>query len=360
MKKFFIVFLLLIMGCDSGAPAGSGGGMLPPVEVASVNRQSMPVKYTAIGTVEASANVEIKARVDGQLLTVHFQEGQEVKEGELLFTIDPAPYKAELLEATSKLESERAQTQKAMADLRRYEGLLKNKVISTAQYEEYVTAAQVRRSSQAALEASVESARLKLSWCYIHAPISGVSGSLYVHGGNIIKANSESLVNIQQVRPIDVSFTLPEQYLSSLRKYMAQNGMQVRAVIPGMEATPEEGVISFVDNAINTATGTIKLKASFVNQHKYLWPGQYVNIDLIFTTLENALVVPAGAVQTGPASKYVFVLEPEQQTVSIRQVAPGLSVDNMTIINAGLEEGEVVVTQGQLRLTGGVKVSVIN
>ncbi len=362
MTKSALILLLLLClcACDSKEEHKAASQFTPPVTAARVTKQTVNVRLTAIGTVEASSTVEVKTRVDGQLMLVHFREGQEVKQGELLFTIDPAPYEAALKEASSRLASDKAQTQKALTDLQRYADLVKNKVISVADYEGYATAAKVRSSVQAATEAEVESAKLRLSWCYIHAPISGPTGALYFHAGNLVKANADKpLVVIQQVKPIAVSFTVPEQYLSVVRKFQALGNVPVEASIPG-EAEPERGFINFVDNAVNTATGTIRLKSTFTNEQKRLWPGQFVNIGLTSTTLADAMLAPSSAVQTGPRGQYVFVLD-DSLTVQMREVSVGPKLDNkFTVIDAGLKEGELLVTDGQLRLVPGIKVSVRN
>jgi multidrug efflux system membrane fusion protein len=356
-----VLLCLLLTGCDSGQdPPSAVESYLPPVTVARVLKTTAVVSLEAIGTVRASATVEVKTRVDGQLVSVHFKEGQEVRADELLFTIDPAPYEAALKEASSRLASDKAQTQKALADLKRYGELVKNKVISAAQYEEYATIAAVRQSIQDAAEAAVQSARLRLSWCYIHAPISGPTGVIYSHSGNLVKANDDKpLVVIQQVQPIEVSFTLPEQYLASVRRFLADGGASVQAVIPGLENFPETGVIYFVDNAVDSATGAIQLKASFANPEKRLWPGQFVNVKMTSATLNDALLAPASAVQTGPSGHYVFTVEGD--TAAMREVETGPEVNGKSVvITSGLQEGQLVVTEGQLRLVPGIRVNIRN
>jgi multidrug efflux system membrane fusion protein len=363
MQRRLIIALLALLaaGCDS-SPASTPAleSYAAPVTVARVLKTTAEVSLEAIGTVRASATVEVKTRVDGQLLSVHFKEGQEVRADELLFTIDPAPYEAALREASARLASDKAHTRKALADLKRYGQLVKNQVISAAQYEEYATVAAVRQSAQAATEAEVQSARLRLDWCYIRAPIGGPTGVIYSHRGNLVKANDdEPLVVIQQVQPIEVSFTLPEQYLAGVRGFLANGGVPVQAFIPGQEDAPETGVIYFVDNAVDSATGTIQLKASFANPQARLWPGQFVNVKMTSATLRDALLVPASALQTGPVGHYVFIVEGD--VAALREVETGPEIDGKNVvISSGLQEGQLVVTEGQLRLLPGVRVKVRN
>jgi multidrug efflux system membrane fusion protein len=320
-----------------------------PVIVSTVIQKTVPVQLRAIGNVQAYSTVTIKSKVGGELVRVHFTEGQEVKKGELLFTIDPRPYEATLKQAEANLERDLVQAKNAQEDVRRYEFLIQKGVVARQQYEKFRTDADALEATVLADRAAVENAKIQLGYCSIRSPIDGRTGSFIVQQGNIIKAEDINLVVINQIVPIDVGFSVPEQFLPEIKKYTAWGKLQVEALVPMNEERPEKGVITFIDNAVDSNTGTIRLKGTFANREKKLWPGQFVNVVLTLTTEPNAIVVPSQAIQTGQEGQYVFVVK-QDLTVESRPVVAGRSVKNETVVQKGLHADEKVVTDGQLRL----------
>ena len=349
--------LAALSGCtreQAAAPAPPPA----PVVVAQATQETVPVEVSAIANVEAYSTVSVKAQVAGQLLQVHFHEGDDVKQGQLLFTIDPRPFEAALHQVEANLARDVAQAENARAQARRYEKLLQEGVTSQEQYDQVRTSAEALDAVVRADKAAVETARLYLNYCAIVSPIDGRTGNLIVHAGNLVKANDDpALVVINQVNPIYVSFTLPEQHLAELKKYMARSKLPVEAVLPDDTTHPERGTVSFVDNSVDTSTGTIRLKALFPNAGRRLWPGQFVNVSLRLTQRPNAIVVPSAAIQTGQSGSYVFVVKSDQ-TVDMRPVTTSLSANGKTVIEKGVSAGETVVTDGQLRLVPGAKVTI--
>jgi multidrug efflux system membrane fusion protein len=354
-----------------------------PVEVAPVVQKTVPVQLRIIGNVQAYSTVTLKSRVPGQIMRVYFTEGQDVTKGELLFVIDPRPFEAALKQAEANLERDlahvkqaesnlvrdMAQEKNAKADADRYKMLFEKGVVARQQYDKFrtdwealVATVEADRAAKANAEATVladraalENAKLQLSYCSIHSPLEGRTGSLIVQEGNIIKENDANLVVINQINPICVSFSVPEQYLGDMKKYMRAGTLKVEAIVPNNEGAPHQGFISFVDNAVDTGTGTIKLKGTFTNKDRRLWPGQFVNVVLTLTQVPNATVVPFQAIQTGQQGQYVFVVKTDH-TVETRSIVSGFTLDNETVVQKGLQPGEIVVTDGQLRLYPGAKV----
>ena len=352
----------LLLAALLAAPACSGENKTQrerppvPVTVGQAKEQDVPEVIKAIGRVEAPSTVSIKTRVTGQLMTVHFQEGQYVKKGDPLFTIDPAPFQAALRQSQAQALRDSAQAEKAAEDFKRYQELVKRQAVSTSQYEQFQTEAKAKAAQALASQADVENARLNLSFCHITSPISGVMGSLQAYAGNMIKANEDKgMVTITQVQPIQVSFAVPEQYLSQIRRRQAGGQLKVLAAPTGDEDRPLSGSLFFVDNTVDTATGTIRLKASYDNPEHRLWPGQFVNVTLQLAIRQGAVVVPSKALSMGQNGSYVFVVQPDQ-TVQPRVVKPGASLDDLTVVEEGLKPGEQVVTDGQLRLAPGSKI----
>jgi multidrug efflux system membrane fusion protein len=280
-----------------------------------------------------------------------------VKKGDLLFTIDPRPYEAALKQAEANLERDMARAKNAQDDARRYEFLIQKGVVARQQYEKFQTDADALEATVLADRAAVENAKIQLGYCFIRSPIDGRTGSLIIQQGNIIKAEDINLVVINQIIPIDVTFSVPEQFFSEIKKYMATGKLQVEALIPMNEERPEKGMITFIDNTVDSNTGTIRLKGTFPNREKKLWPGQFVNVALTLTTEPNAIVVPSQTIQTGQEGQYIFVVK-EDLTVESRPVVAGRTVNNETVIQKGLQVNEKVVTDGQLRLYPGAKVEI--
>ena len=307
---------------------------------------------------EAYNTVSIKAQVNGVVSRVHFTEGQDVRKGALLFTIDPRPFEAALKQAEAQLAKDRAQARFALEQVRRYGDLLKDGIVTQDQYDQLKANADALEAAIAADRAAVDNARVQLGYCYIRSPIDGRTGNLAVRVGNLVKANDEPvLVTINQLTPIYVSFTVPEKELPEIKKYLSGGRLKVEAVAPNDPKGPEEGTISFLDNAVDTTTGTIRLKGTFANSGLRLWPGQFVNCALTLTYLSNAVVVPTSAVQTGQQGEYLFVVK-RDGTVEMRPVAVALAGGGESVIARGVKPGETVVTDGQLRLVPGAKVEV--
>jgi multidrug efflux system membrane fusion protein len=328
-----------------------------PVTISTTIQKTVPVQLRAIGNVEAYSTVMVKSKVGGELVGVHFTEGQYVKKGDLLFTIDPRPYEAALKQAEANLQRDLAKAKSALEDARRYESLIQRQVVSPQQYEKVRSDADALEATVLADRAAVENAKIQLGYCSIHSPIDGRTGSLVVNQGNIIKADDIHLVVINQIVPIDVAFSIPEQFLLEIKKYTASGKLQVEALVPMNEEKPEKGVITFIDNAVDSHTGTIRLKGTFANRERKLWPGQFVNVVLTLTTEPNAIVVPSQAIQTGQEGQYVFVVK-QDLTVESRPVVAGRTIDTETVIQKGLHVDEKVVTDGQLRLYPGAKVEI--
>lgn len=330
-----------------------------PVSVAEASRQSVPVELRAVGNVEAVATVEIKARVGGMLSRVHFREGEAVRYADLLFTIDPRPFEAALRQAEAVLARDLAQLENARQKERRYGELLAQGFISQQEYDLAHTDAAALEATTQADRAAVENARLELGYCTIRSPITGQTGSLQAHEGDMIKADADQpMVVIHQMRPIDVGFAVPEQELPRIRRQMAAGGVAVAALLPGEEAQPEEGTLTFIDNAVDTATGTIRLKGSFDNEAALLWPGQFVTVVLTLGRLEDVVTVPQAAVQAGQQGAFVFVLKADG-SVEQRPVTAGITWEGMTVTEE-VQAGETVVTDGQMRLYPGARVEVKN
>jgi multidrug efflux system membrane fusion protein len=325
------------------------------VSVATVVRRDAPVTLHAIGRVEAYATVAVKAQVEGQLASLHFAEGQEVKRGDLLFEIDPRPFEAALHQAEAMLAKNRAEAANARVESSRLGSLIKSGVVSRDEYDQATTRAAAFEAASKADDAAVERARIQLQYCSIHAPIDGRIGQMLVHEGNVVEANETTLAVINQLRPVRVAFAVPQQELPAVRANRGTGGLPVSASGPG--GVVATGELSFIDNAIDTTTGMVLLKAVFANADETLWPGQFVDVALLLTTRPNALLVPARAVQSGQVGQFVFVVT-AAGTVQSRSVTTGPPVGDDVVVESGLEAGEQVVTEGHLRLAPGFPVTV--
>jgi multidrug efflux system membrane fusion protein len=357
-----VAIAALVAYLASGTSAsGTAKGPAPapvPVSVVTVAQQSMPMRIAAIGNVEPFATVSVKARVDGQIVDVGFKEGEEVREGQLLFRIDPRPYEAALRQAEATHQRDTAAAAQARSQEKRYLELLEKNFVSKDAYAQFRTNAETAEAVAAASRAAVENARLSVDYCTIRSPINGFAGKTLIQRGNLVKANdTASLIVLNQVRPVYVNFAVPEQNLDAIRTYMARGPLGVSAVPPGSSHQANGGRLVFVDNAVDSTTGTIRLRAQFPNQDLALWPGQYVNVAVTLFEQDAALVVPADSVQNGPQGQYVYVVKPDL-TAELRQVKLDRVDGGRAIIAAGLKPGENVVTQGQLRLGPGSKVTI--
>jgi multidrug efflux system membrane fusion protein len=341
-------------------PRARGGASQPavPVTVAKVVQKPMPIQISVIGTAEAYTNVAVHAQLTGQLETVSFREGDDVRKGQVLFTLDRRPLEAALQQAQATLDRDLAQAANAKAQLTRYRDLLARGITTHEQVDQVVANAAALDATVGADRAVIDNAKVQLQYATIAAPIGGRTGALMVHAGNLVRANDTApLVVINQVTPIYVTFGVPEGQLPALKRYMAAGPLHVDAQPPNDTAAPSNGRITFVDNAVDQTTGTIKIKATFPNEDRRLWPGQFVNVTVALTTEPNALVVPAAAVQTGQQGQYVFVVNADQ-SVELRTVTIARSNGVETVLATGVRAGDTVVTDGQLRLVPGTKITV--
>jgi multidrug efflux system membrane fusion protein len=337
-----VVAAMWVNGCSGGAKKGAGAGA--PVLVAPAVATNVPVQIDPppVGHVMPYTTVTIRPQVGGVISQVHFQEGQEVKKGDRLFTIDPRPMQA-------ALAHDRAQLENAEIQFTREQKLFDQKLVSQDEYD-------TSRASRDTLAATVQSDELNLSFTEIRAPFDGRTGSLQFHEGNVVKSPDDTLLTVNQIHPIYVAFAVPEQYLPEIKREMREKTLKVTATFQNMDVPPQ-GELTFIDNAVDTLTGTIQLRATFPNEDSTLWPGQFVQVALMLSELTNAIVVPSQAVQTGQNGDFIYVVKPDQ-TVEQRPVTIGITYQGGTVVQSGLKAGETVVTDGQLRLEPGVKVSV--
>jgi membrane fusion protein, multidrug efflux system len=353
----------LLAGCSqTEKTSAQGPAPTVPVTIANVSQKDVPVTLRAIGNVEAFQTVGVKSQISGELQEVHFREGQDVNKGDLLFSLDQRQLKAELARVEGNLRRDEAQAKNARVQAERYASLLKEGVVAQQQYDQFVSNADALDATVIADRAAVEYARLQLQYTRITAPIAGRTGNLEVDRGNIVKANDVNLVTINQVTPVNVQFSIPEQQLPQVKHYMAARTLRVDATTrnddpnrPAGSVLASEGQLTFIDNTVDAETGTIRLKGTFPNKERTLWPGQFVDVVLTLVVEKDAIVVPQQAVQTGQKGSYVFVVSAEN-TAEMRPVVTKRTAGNDTVIASGLQPGERVVTDGQLRLTRGAKV----
>jgi len=364
LARFFLAGFLFVGAC-SGDPSAeepqSKDRPAVPVMVASVFTKDVPIQVSSVGNVEAYSTVAVKSRVSGELVAVHFREGQEVKEGDLLFTIDKAPYEVALREAQARLERDQALARKARDDVRRNMPLAEKDIVSRQALDQVVSTAEAAEALVKADQATVENLQLQLGYCSIRSPISGRTGSLLIQKGNLVKANDEnkSLVTVHQLEPIYVTFAVPEKYLGEINRRTKEGKMEVQVYTvenPG-SAEPIAGVLSFVNNTVEQTTATIRLKATFQNTDRRLWPGQTINAVLTLGVQPKAVVVPSQAIQSGQSGTYAFVIK-QDKTAELRLVSVSRSTNGETVIEKGLSPGEIVVMDGQLLLTPGARVSI--
>lgn len=372
-------------GCSKQkTAAGPSGPPAMPATLATAERQTVPQELQAIGNVEPFSNVQVKAQVAGELVKVQFAEGQNVNQGDLLFEIDPRPYADALNQAQAAVERDRAlltqaeanvsrdeaQLRNAETDAKRQEELVKAGIVARSVYDTSRTAADVYKESERADRAAIASARaslaadvaaqekakLDLSFCEIRSPIVGRTGNLLVHAGNYVKgAGDTTLVVINQLQPIFVSFSVPEQRLAEIRRLGEGHRLAVRAGSKDDLEHQAVGVLSVIDNTVDATTGMIRLKATFANAERVLWPGQFVNVTLTLEARKDAVVVPSEAVQAGQKGSFVYVVKADH-SVEARVVKTGATAGNKIVIENGVEAGETVVTDGQLLLAPGAHV----
>jgi len=349
---------ILFTGCTTKT-AQTAPSFTVPVTVAQAVEKSVPIELTAIGSAEAYSNVSIKAQVNAVLEQVHIKEGQFVEKGDLLFTLDARPFDAALAQAQANLARDKAQAELDDVQAKRYSELYRAGVAPKEQLDQMQANADAQQAAVRADEAASESARLQLSYCKIYAPTSGRTGALQVYPGNIVKQNDVPvLIVINQVTPIYIDFSIPEQYLGSVDTFMKRGRLAVEAT-PYGDTKSESGYLTFIDNTVDTTTGTIKLKGTFENTDHRLWPGQFSTVLLRLAEDERATVVPSQSVQTGQNGDIIWVVKTDK-TVEQRNVKVGRTVGSESVILSGVRPGETVVTDGQLRLIPDMKVQITN
>jgi len=346
------------VGPAAGGGRGRGGDQTVPVTVAQVVQKSMPIEIRVIGAVEAYSVVSVHAQITGQLTAVNFKEGDDVKKDQVLFMLDKRPLEAALLQAQANLQRDVAQAANAKVVAQRYADLAERKIATTEQVETSRTSAAALEATVEADKAAVENAKVQLQYATIASPIAGRTGALMVHEGNLVRAADQApLVVINQVSPIYVSFAIPEARLPELKRYMGAGTLAVEAMPPNDDATPSHGSISFIDNSVDQTTGTIRIKATFANTDRRLWPGQFVNVIVALTKDPTAVVVPTAAVQVGQQGQYTYVVKPDK-SVEYRPVVVERAAGLETVIKSGLKPAETVVTDGHLRIVAGSRVSI--
>ena len=332
---------------------------LVPVTAGTVTAQNVPVYLQGIGTVQAYNMVTVKTRVDGQIVKVFFKEGQEVKEGDPLFEIDPRPYQDALEQAQAAKQKDEAQLAGAKLDLERYSKLLGTGYQTRQSYDQQTALVNQLTAAIKGDQAQIDNAALNLSYADIRSPIDGRLGARLVDKGNLVHANDNTaLVTITELKPIFVSFTLPQDTLDEVRQQQQREPLVVRAYSSDGNTLLSEGKLTLIDNSIDQTTGTIHLKARFDNQDERLWPGEFVSLRVILMTRPNVATVPAQTVQEGPDGNYAYVIKPDN-TVERRAVTVAAVQDGIAVITKGLSPGERVVVDGQYRLTQGARVRIL-
>ena len=381
------ILILLLAGCSSEKAAAVAQQQAPaaPVLVSKAMLKSVPIEIQSVGNAEAYSSVSVKSQIGGELTVVDFKEGTDVRKGDRLFVIDPRPYESQVAQAEATLAKDKAQLQAAQANLskemaqeefaqaqaKRYSELLQKGLLAPDSAEQFnaqaKAASEAVRADRAAIDsmqaniaadqAALDRAKLQLEYCTIRSPIDGRTGQLMVKQGNVVKANDVDLLTINQLHPIYVTFTVPEINLPLIKTRMAAGKVSVVVYLQGQDEAVETGTLSFIENTVDSATGTIRLKALFDNRADKLWPGQFVRVVVRLNDLSNSIVVPVTAVQTRQDGKFVFVVKPDM-TVEARPVVPGRTIERDVVIEKGLSEGESVVTTGQLRLVPGSRIQI--
>ena len=363
MRTLRLPLLALLLAAAAGGPAcrkqeapQAAGPPPAPVLVGQVVRKTAPRNLAVIGHVEAISSVLVRARIGGELTRAWFEEGDEVRQGQTLFSIDARQYEAALRQAEAELARNEALLRKAESDATRYAGLVKQDYVTKEQYDQITTNVAAFKAQIDANRATVDNARLQVAYCTISAPVAGRTGSLNVKVGNLVRANDERpLVTINQTHPIYVAFSVPAQALPDVKRPAGAAPLAVVVTIPGDAAPPQEGIVTFVDNNVDTATSTILLKATFSNRDERLWPGQFVDVTLKLGDEPDRVVAPAQAVQAGQQGQYVFVVKPDG-TAEQRLVKVARADAREAVIDSGLSGGETVVTDGHLRVVPGGRV----
>jgi multidrug efflux system membrane fusion protein len=345
---------VLSVGCGGRASAARTPSV--PVVIAVAVQKDVPVQLESIGTVEPLATVTVKPQVGGIIDTVHFREGTDVRAGDLLFTIHQRPFEVALRQAESTRARDQAQLRNAEAEARRADSLFGQGILARETYEQARASADALAATVAADEAEIETARVMLGYCLIRSPIDGRTGSLLVHAGNLVKAiDNAPLVVVNRVDPVYVSFAVAEKRLGEIERAMAAGRLVIEAIVPGEDATPVHGQLTFLDNTVDRTTGTIRLKGTFPNRDRRLWPGQFVGTRLTVAMRTAVVVVPSQALQSGQAGAYVYVVKPDM-TAEPRPVVVVQDAGGEAVVEKGVVAGEQVVTDGQLRLVPGATV----
>ena len=344
-----------LAGCAKKAKAAPGGRPPVPVLAAKAIARNVTVEVSGVGNVQPFSSVAVRSRITGELFKVHFKEGDEVKAGDLLFTIDPRPAEATLRQAQASTKRDEAQFENARLEFEREKKLVTSGIASTDEYDKAQAAFQGLEATVLADRAAVSNAVLTVEYTQIRSPIDGRTGSLAVKEGNIVKAEDDRLVTLNQMRPVYVAFAVAEQELPAIRQRVKESALPVSVTRPDSTNVIATGELSFIDNAVDTSTGTILLKGTFPNEQEQLWPGQFVEAKLVVNTLAEATVVPSEAVQSSQNGEFVYVVRPDQ-TVDKRAVTLGVTRDGWAVIDSGVKPGETVVTDGQMRLVPKAKV----
>lgn len=372
-KQVFLLALVLILlasliACgkkqevQAAGPGGAAAGARPPapVVVANVEQRDVPVQIRAIGNVEAYQTVQIRSMVNGQIDNIFFKEGQDVHKGQLLFQLDKRPFAADLEKAIGTMRHDEATAANSEVQARRYTELEQQGVIAKEQADQFRSQAKADASAVYADKAAVDAARVQLAYTDIAAPIDARTGAVMIHKGNLVKANDTPfLVQLNQVAPIYVTFSIPETALAEVRQFSATHQLKVMAFPKGQTTDPAEGELTFIDNGVDMTTGTVKLKATFANKKRRLWPGEFADVVLDLSVHKNAILVPTKAIQTGQQGDFVYVVTPENIAES-RNVQTSGTYQNMTLVTAGVQPGEKVVVDGQMRVAPNSKVAIQN